>query len=224
MTTLQSLGLVRKENGLYQLGIRFITISEYVRNELDIYSAGREEIGLLAKRTGDHAHLVIESNGFMVVIYETCGEHAVATDYHLRMRETHQQLHQSAAGKSILAHLPDDRAEKILSDLNFVPKTENTITSLENLRNELEAVREQGYSINDEEEVGGIRSVGAPIQNYNEEVVGAVSMSATTSRLQDERFEEVVPEMVMETANIIEVNLEAIQFNQNKRADSAQPW
>ena len=53
-----------------------------------------------------------------------------------------------------------------------------------------------------------MRAVGAPIQKRDGSVLGAVSVSKPASRMGEEEFRETIPEIVMSTANVIEVNIE----------------
>lgn len=213
LSTLVECGFLTKEDGAYQLGFRFVTMGEHVRNETDLYAAGQEEVDKLADRSGEYVHLVTENNGREVAIYERRGQHAVGKDYHLKLRESPQHLHDSASGKAILSRLSEERVSEIVSREGLVRQTENTITDRDRLVAELETVRERGYAVNDEEEIRGLRAVGAPVVDNDGSVVGAVSVTAPTSRLKGERFEREIPEMVMEAANLIEVNLEMMPFD-----------
>lgn len=84
---------------------------------------------------------------------------------------------------------------------------ETTITNRETLFERLSEVRERGYAYNDEGEVTGLRAVGAPIRRPDGAVLGSISVSGPTSYLDDERFDEGVPELVTSAANVIEVNM-----------------
>ncbi|NUB91331.1 IclR family transcriptional regulator [Haloterrigena sp. SYSU A558-1] len=213
LSTLVDCRLLVRNDNVYQLGYRFITMGEYVRNTTDIYTAGQQEVDKLAESSGEYVHLVIEDEGREVAIYERRGQQAVGTDYHHKMRETPQYLHDSASGKAMLAHLPEGRIENIIDRQGLERQTKNTIVDRDQLWDELEEVKKCGYAINDEEEIRGLRAVGAPIIDSDESVVGAVSLTAPTSRLKGDRFESEIPELVMETANLIEVNLETMTFD-----------
>ena len=54
---------------------------------------------------------------------------------------------------------------------------------------------------------GGWFTVGVVILDADERPMGAVSLSAPRSRLNGERFRETVPELLSETANLIELNI-----------------
>jgi DNA-binding IclR family transcriptional regulator len=57
----------------------------------------------------------------------------------------------------------------------FLAQTPHTLTSLMQLKAELESVRRQGYALDDEENVMGARCIGAPILNSQGEAVAAIS-------------------------------------------------
>jgi len=211
LATLQSEGFAIQSGEKYRLGYQLLTLGESVRNFTELFRAGREVIDQLADETGESAHLVIESGGSEIVLYESFGKQAVGTNFYVSNREDPKRyLHCSAAGKAILAHLPDDRVDEIVEQNGLASVTKNTITDREELRSELEAIRDNGFALNDEEQVMGIRAVAAPILKDSDgvsTVTGALSISAPLSRLQSARFEEECPEKMRNAANIIEINL-----------------
>jgi len=222
LNTLRKNGYVRKVNNTYRLDFKFFTMGEHVRNRTKIYLAGRSEVDELAEKSGEYVHLVVENNGKAIAIYEDRGENAVATEYHIRLREEPQGIHYSATGKAILAYLPDRRVEAIIENHGLQQATENTISDREALFEELEQIRDQGYSINDEEEMLRLRTVAAPVRAHNGGVLGAVGVTAPTSRMKGERFHEEFPELVMQTANVIEVNLETVDVGLDTFSDLAE--
>ncbi|WP_049967038.1 IclR family transcriptional regulator [Natrinema thermotolerans] len=214
LETLESEGFITKSGNEYRLGVRLVTMGESVRNQTDIYRAGQDEVEKLAEKTGEWVHLTVECQGQEVTLYESSGDRAIAMDYHLRMRESPQYLYHTAAGKAMLACFDRDRVRKLINRQGFVQRTEKTITDLETLFEELDRIQTQGYAVNDEEEVRGMRSVGTAITGPDAGVCGAISVTAPTSRLSGEYFESEIPELVMEAANIIEVNLETAGVKQ----------
>ncbi|AFZ71933.1 IclR family transcriptional regulator [Natronobacterium gregoryi] len=208
LATLIETGIVEQESdGTYQLGYWFVPLSNYTRNNTDLYRVGRDEVDSLADRTRHFAHLVVESQGRQIVLYEAMGEDSVTDEYHLRMRETPRRLYNSAAGKAILASLREQRREELLEEMEEDTASGANI-DVASLRERLETIRDRGYAINDGEEIRGTRSIGAPIRRDAGEIVGAVSITSPKTRLQNEQFTDEIPELVMETANIIEVKLE----------------
>lgn len=208
LATLQDLGYVRTVKGEYHVGLFALPLGEYVRSHSRLYQVGKSEVDKLAQDTGEASHLVVESNGREILLYEQFGPEAVGEDLYTRIKGfPRRNLHCSAASKAILAHLEPKRRDVILEDYEFISRTPNTITDEENLRTQLKDVRTKGFARNDEEQIAGVRAVAAPIIQDNT-VHGAISLSAPTSRMRGERFSTTVPERVVDSANVIEVNLQ----------------
>jgi DNA-binding IclR family transcriptional regulator len=100
------------------------------------------------------------------------------------------KLHCSALGKAMMAFAaPDVRRMAIESGLE--PRTKWSITSVEALDRDLEKTRARGYSIDDREYEPELRCVAAPIFDYANRVVAAISVSGTISRVTKENVDEI---------------------------------
>lgn len=84
--------------------------------------------------------------------------------------------------------------------------TENTITDVDELVAEVDTIRSQGYSIEDEERVTGVKSVAVPVaDDENKAGNSAISIAGPKHRFSDERIEdELLPEL-RNAANVIEL-------------------
>ncbi|MFB6184486.1 MAG: IclR family transcriptional regulator [Haloarculaceae archaeon] len=208
LATLRQQRLVVKDGDTYRLGLHFQTLGEYVKYNTPLYSAGKDEIDDLAEETGEYAHLMAEEHGQGIHIYKASAERAVGDRYHQANLQRPDHLHYSSTGKAVLAHLPESKVDRIVDEHGLPRRTEHTITDRDELFAELERIRDRGYATNDEEEIPGLRAVGAPIKSSDGDVLGSISVSAPVSRLQGDRFETELPETVVQTANVIELNLE----------------
>lgn len=98
-------------------------------------------------------------------------------------------VHCTALGKAILANLEDGhRQEEILSATKFVSYTPRTITSVARLRKDLIQIREQGFSLDDEETMIGARCVGAAILDAAGKVVGGISTAGPITLATKDRL------------------------------------
>ena len=89
----------------------------------------------------------------------------------------------TSMGRVLLAHLPHEEFEKALAKVDFTRYTDRTVTSVEKLRQVLNAVRRDGYSIVDQELELGLRSMAVPIQNPTGRVVAALNVGAHAQRV-----------------------------------------
>lgn len=208
LQTLREVGYVVKRGETYDLGPELLTLGEYVRYSSRLYQAGSEQVEALAEEAGEGAHLVTEHQGRLYAVYERFGSDAVGVEYHTRKRQHPFDLHCTAAGKAILAHLDDDRRDEIIADSGLPAQTEHTITSRAELLDDLAAVAERGYATVDEEQILGIRAVGAPILGPDG-VAGAITVSGPVSTIRGDRFTDNLPELVKHAEAVCEVNLQA---------------
>lgn len=212
LATMEELGYVRSVEKEYHVGFFALPLGEYVRSQSRLYQVGKPEVDKLAQETGESSHLVVESHGQEILLYEQFGAEAVGKDLYTHIKGyPRQNLHCSAASKAILAHMDADRRDRILETYEFPAKTPNTITDETTLRSELADIRRDGFARNDEEQITGVRAVAAPIR-HDGEVYGAISLSAPTSRMQGDRFSTAAPQHVINSANIIEVNIQTPQL------------
>lgn len=207
LTTLREHKFVVKDGDSYVLSLQFLLFGEYVRNQHILYQVGKSEIEKLAAETGEYAHLATEQHGLGVNLYKVQGEKAVGAAYQTSKLQKPDYLHFSATGKSILAHLPGERVDDIVDQYGLVRKTENTITDQDALFEELDRIRERGYATNDEEEIEGLQAIGAPIIDRDGEVLGSLSVSGPTNRINDREYHDMIVEKAVNAANVIEVNI-----------------
>ena len=207
LATLREKQLVVKSNETYRLSLQFLYLGKSVRHSHPLYAHGRTQVDRLAEESGEYAHLMCEQHGLERNIYKAAGENAVGDEYHTLKQQRADYLHFTATGKAVLAFLPESSVEAIVDRYGLVRNTAQTITEPDALFAELEVIRERGYATNDEEEVRGIRAVGAPIRDVDGAVLGAISVSGPTSRIDGDRFSETLPELVMGAANVTEANI-----------------
>ncbi|WP_049896419.1 IclR family transcriptional regulator [Natrialba chahannaoensis] len=207
LKSLEKSGLISRTQNQYRLSANMLVYGGYVRNNNILYEIGKPEIDALATETGQYSHLVIEEHGRGINLYKAKGEEAVGDDYQIAKFQQRDYLHITASGKAILAYLPEERVREILNTHGLPSRTEETITDRDELFNELDDIRERGFAYNDEEEIEGFRAVGAPIRDRNGTILGSLSVSAPISIFKDERFYDEIPELVVNVANIIEVNI-----------------
>ena len=203
LSTLVEHEYVVKQGPKYHLGMRFFELGEFTRRQTEIYEVAKPEIDTLASETGELANLMIEEHGQGIYIYIARGEQAIKLDTRVGTR---QYLHTSALGKAILANMPEERFEEIIERRGLPAETPNTVTDKSELVAELDEIRGRGVAFDGEERAEGIRCVAAPVTNNEGALIGAVSVSAPSTRLKAERFREVIPEKVQDTATVIGLN------------------
>jgi DNA-binding IclR family transcriptional regulator len=93
----------------------------------------------------------------------------------------------SGLGKVILAYTSKAELDEILNSISFEKFTGSTITDKNQLLMEFEKIRQNGYSIDDEEYVDGLICFGAPIFDFHGNPVAAISVSCPKYRYDPEK-------------------------------------
>jgi IclR family acetate operon transcriptional repressor len=204
LSTLVQEEYVVKDGSTYHVGIRFLEYGAYARVQLSIYEIATPEVDELAATTGELANLMVEEHGRGSYLHRARGDKAVQVEAHVGTRVP---LHGTALGKAIMAHLPRERVNEIVERHELPASTPNTITDRETLDDELARIREEGVAFDDEERIAGLRCVAAPILSKNDRVLGAISVAGPSNRIRNDRFTEELPRRVLETVNVIELNV-----------------
>jgi DNA-binding IclR family transcriptional regulator len=201
LKTLESTGYAVNSDGRYRLSLRFLRDGITLRSMEQIYNISAETVDGLARETNEVAALGVEECGQRVLLYVAEGDEAV---YDNAPTGEYTNMHWTALGKAILAHLPDQRVDTIIEEYGLPAQTENTFTDRDALEGDLDETRERGYSFDDEERRDGIRSIAVPII-VDESVVGAVSVTGPKNRISTERIEAELLPTLQYAVDVIEV-------------------
>lgn len=104
-------------------------------------------------------------------------------------------LHCSAPGKAIMAHLPDVARQHYLSMMNYHRYNERTITNQEDYLKELQRVLDEGYAMDNEEELTGVICIATPIFSFSGFPTGAIWVSGPKDRLSKREIANIVQEL-----------------------------
>jgi len=204
LRTLEANSFLVREGDEYRLGVRFLDYGVVARNRYTLFQEAQPKVDELAEETEEKIWCTVEEHGRSVHIYGARGKHSVRTYARVGQRN---YLHQHAAGKSILAHLPPERVDEIIETHGLPARTPHTITDPDELRADLEEIRERGYAFNFEESVEGLHAVGAPITDGDDLAIGAISISGPANRLSGSRLREDLPSLLLGAVNEISINL-----------------
>ncbi len=189
LQTLVRHGFVEEEGGVYRVGPKAFAVGQvYPRQNLLL--AVRSEMEALAAETGESVNLAVPAGQEVLYLDQAEGSRLVRL---FTAPGSRAPLHATGVGKVLLAF------RGIPEGLSLAPYTPYTLTRLEDLRRELEAVRQKGYALDNEEKELGVRCVAAPVFGPSGQVVAALSLSAPASRLSLEEAHRLAPR-VMEAA------------------------
>ncbi|MGN6763208.1 MAG: IclR family transcriptional regulator [Leifsonia sp.] len=106
--------------------------------------------------------------------------------------------HRTAVGKLLLSRRlgSEDELREWLQGRALEPRTPHSITTVPALWRELEATRERGYAIDDQENELGVNCVAVPFESTFSGLSGAISVSALAFRMPLDRLVAEVPNIV----------------------------
>jgi DNA-binding IclR family transcriptional regulator len=199
--------LVHDDDG-YRTATRFLELGARRRLQFEVFKKAKPQLKRLADETGEHATLVIEEHGMGVLLHTLMGSSAVEVVAH---DGTRTYLHTTAPGKAIIANMSEDRIDSVLDEyeVDGLPAyASETITDRGELYAELEEVQERGYATDQNEALDGMVGVGVPLVRRDiKQVIGALSIYAPVNRLSTDELKEDIPELLLQSANVIELNL-----------------
>jgi len=105
----------------------------------------------------------------------------------------------SGLGKAILATYSDDEVAAIIKRHGMPRLTPRSVVRAGELRSALDRVRAEGYAVDDEEFLTGLRCVASAIYNDQGEAMAAISISGLASRVPAARVKQL-GHLVSETA------------------------
>ncbi|MFC6734152.1 MULTISPECIES: IclR family transcriptional regulator [unclassified Haladaptatus] len=210
--TLLDAGYLAKEGERYVLGLKFLNYGEYARSRKLGYNLARETIRKLADETNEEVDFIVENDGRGIVVHESYHPQSQYqshgnTESRHEYTGTYYYLHSIAAGKAILAELPDERVAEIVEQWGLPARTDHTITDVDVLMAQLEEVRDRGVALTDEEFEDGMRAVGRRVTYPDGSLLGSISITVPKYRMTDDVFYEQVPDLLRETVGSLEAEI-----------------
>jgi IclR family KDG regulon transcriptional repressor len=182
LRTLESKQFFEKNThtGKYRLGIRFLELGILYALHLPLRRIIRPHIEQMAKELNVTASWAILSNSKVIVIDRIQN---VTTDMVSHRMGLNLPIYAASVGKVLLAYLPEDEQDRILQSIDLQKLTDTTIVDRKLLKEELERIKERGYSTDQGETHKDLICIGAPLKNGSGDVIAAVSLMEEKSEM-----------------------------------------
>lgn len=198
--TLLRLGYLVREDNIYHLSNRFLSLGMNARERLPL-SRIRSIVSDLAATTGHATNFIVHETEYG--IYTFCIEPS-GDDYLPFGEGDIAPLHATAGGKAILAYMPAEKREELLEPRGLPQHTDKTITKWPTLKKELRSIRNQRVAFDREEYIEGYQCVASPVVGDQRVPAGAVSVTGNIQRMSGKRLDEDVTGLVTSAAKSIE--------------------
>ncbi|MDI3406408.1 IclR family transcriptional regulator [Streptomyces cavernicola] len=183
LATLESRGLVEQasERGRYRIGGTVVELAGGATKGSDLSLLSRPICQELAAEVGETVNVAVHDGEAVVSVDQVIGNAAITSIDWVGKRTP---VHATSAGKVFLAHLSQDQLAEFLTRPleQFTP---HTVTDPALLKEQLQTVRELGYSATSEEHEIGLAALSAPIRSLGGQVIAAVTLSGPTFRIND---------------------------------------
>lgn len=189
VTTLVNYGYLERaaDGQKYRLGLELTNLGYKVIRRMDLRREALPFMKQLVQQWGETCDLSIFDQGQVFYIEVLRGSYALTIAATVGQR---LPAYCTASGKLFLAELPGPELDRFLRrSLNAY--TEKTIISPDDLRKQLEIIRNRGYAVDDEEMEVGVYAISAPICDRQGAVIAALSIPSPTSRMTQERIPEI---------------------------------
>lgn len=198
--------VINDEDGL-RLGLRMARLGNLALQKHRLSGIVEKPADRLAVDTDAVAHVAVKQGDKLVWLYRTENPHIEGLPTALGEQA---ELHCTAYGQAIIAYLPGDEIESLVSKGDLPARTEHTITDRDDLEDRLSTVRQVGFAYSTEEFEEGIASIASPLFDEADGVIGAIGITDVDDRIEDpylhakaRRHSDEVPSRIKDAARVI---------------------
>lgn len=201
LLTLEALGYVQQNprSSGFSASIKIFELGGKVVHNLNLVDIARPFMIELSEQIGETINLGILDGDDIICIDKVESKHHLKLDQPIGYRA---KAYYTAMGKAVLAYLSDEERAQIFSKHTIISSPSRPLKTVNDIENELQKVREQGYSVDNEEYMAGVRCVGAPIFTHTSKVAAGLSIAGPSLHIREENFESLA-QLVKGTAGSI---------------------
>ncbi len=178
--TLAALGYLEQGPGRkYHLGLRVTGLGLSTMSGTGLREHAHADLQELCQRTGFTVSLAVLDGPEILLLERLRGARRILLRAEPEITAgSRLPAHCTAAGKLLLAYLPEATQRELLGELTLGKRGPNTIRSKTALRTELVQIREDGLAVDDQEYAEDLYAIAAPLRSDTGETMAAVAMTA----------------------------------------------
>src|ERR1700704_3527684 len=136
LRTLEKQGYLNRnaETGRYRVGLKVLSLSRGALTGIDVREVALPIMRHLMEKTSLTCHLAILDGSDAVYIEKSEPQDFIRMDTWVGRR---MRVHATSVGKALVAHIPQERLERIIADSGMEKRTPKTITTLPRLLKDL---------------------------------------------------------------------------------------
>ena len=168
-------------------------------SQRDLKSVARPFLYELMEKTGETAHIAIPVGMQSMLLDVVLTTHPISFSSPVGSLFP---LYCTSHGKAILAFTGNFTVREYVENNTLQSRTDKTITTAEQLINEIDKIRIQGYSMDEIEFAEDIRCCAAPLYDNSGICIGAAGITSTVITFGEERISEISAEVKKTAAKI----------------------
>lgn len=193
LLTLAELGYADYDGKFFTLSPRILRLGHSYLTSTPLPRLMQPFLDQLSEKTGESASASVLDGNEIVYIARASHKRVMSINLNPGSR---LPAYCSSMGRVLLAAMAQDEARRILENSNRKANTPKTKTTLAELMDELQHVREQGYAVIDQELEIGLCSIAIPVRNMRGATIAAINIGAQAARVSiDEMIERYLPVM-----------------------------
>lgn len=176
------------KRGKYSISSRkLVDLLGIIRKRLSVRSIALPYLNELSQ-TIDETSLIALRTGHIAFNLETVNINHILN---LRPDANTFNLYSTGVGKVFLAYMSEKELDDYFDKVELKPRTEHTITNIDELKKDLEKIKQNGVAFDDEEQELGMRMIAAPIMDCEKNIVAAIGILGYTRTISKPRMKEL---------------------------------
>jgi len=192
----------------FKLGLKMFQVGVAFLSNTNLHSEARPVMENLMLVSGHTVLLAVENQG-RIVYLDKVEPPAEIVRIEAKLGSSNP-LHCTGLGKALLAAYDNEKVRELTGGGRLIPKTLFSIPTYDELLQELERIRARGYSIDDKESEINVFCIGAPIYDYQNKPVAAISLRCLAAAVDDDKVAKL-SRMVTQSALLISNKLGFLQ-------------
>ena len=186
--SLMNENIIEKKDDRYYLGNMLIHYGLHTLAQRDIKTVSNPYLYSLMEATGETAHAAIPVGMKSMLLDVVLTTHPISFSSPVGSLFP---MYCTSHGKTFLAYTDNFTIDEYLENNDLIKRTDKTIVSAYDLKNEIKIIREQGYSMDEIEFEEDIRCCAAPIMDNSGKCIAAIGVTSTTITFTKERVPEI---------------------------------
>ena len=170
----------------YSLSFRFLELGTRVQQKFHLTSIARPHIEQLMAETRESVNLAVRDGDSMVYLDIAQSNHSMLQLF--TRPGARVPLYATGVGKIFLSKMDKSELEAYLGRSHLTPFTPHTLVEKDKIVQDLEQIRSQGYSVDNEEMEAGVRCVAALIFDHQGKPAASVSITGAAMRVTPDRI------------------------------------